>query len=44
VLLEWTLPPVLMSATFLERRHLPQRIRAFLDLIVQQIHAPLPQL
>jgi DNA-binding transcriptional LysR family regulator len=44
VLPEWTLPPVLMSATFLERRHLPQRIRAFLDLIVQQIHAPLPQL
>jgi DNA-binding transcriptional LysR family regulator len=44
VLPEWTLPPVLMSATFLERRHLPQRIRAFLDLIVQQIHAPRPQL
>jgi DNA-binding transcriptional LysR family regulator len=44
VLPEWNLPPVLMSATFLERRHLPQRIRAFLDLIVQQIHAPRPQL
>jgi len=38
VLPEWQIPPVLMSATFLERRHLPQRIRAFLDLIVQQIH------
>lgn len=38
VLPEWQIPPVLMAATFLERRHLPQRIRAFLDLIVQQIH------
>jgi DNA-binding transcriptional LysR family regulator len=38
VLPGWQIPPVLMSATFLERRHLPQRIRAFLDLIVQQIH------
>jgi DNA-binding transcriptional LysR family regulator len=37
VLPHWAIPPVLMSATFLERRHLPQRIRAFLDLIVQQI-------
>lgn len=40
VLADWSIPPVLMSATFLERRHLPQRIRAFLDLIVQQIQAP----
>jgi len=42
VLPDWAIPPVLVSATFLERRHLPQRIRAFLDLIVQQIHTPRP--
>ena len=37
VLPDWHIPPVPMAATFLERRHMPQRIRAFLDLIVQQI-------
>jgi DNA-binding transcriptional LysR family regulator len=42
VLPDWAIPPVLMSATFLERRHLPQRIRAFLDLIVQQIQRAEP--
>ena len=30
-------PPVTISATFLERRHLPRRVRAFIDLIAQAI-------
>jgi DNA-binding transcriptional LysR family regulator len=41
VLPDWHIPPVPMIATFLERRHLPQRIRVFIDLIVQAIQAPL---
>jgi len=27
---------------FLERRHMPQRIRAFIDLIAQAIHTARP--
>jgi DNA-binding transcriptional LysR family regulator len=30
-------PPVTISATFLERRHLPRRVRAFIDLIAEAI-------
>ncbi len=30
----WQIPPVAISATFLERRHMPLRIRAFIDLMV----------
>jgi DNA-binding transcriptional LysR family regulator len=33
-----TIPPVTISATFLERRHLPRRVRAFIDLIAEAIH------
>ena len=35
VLPQWRLSPVAVSATFLERRHLPRRIRVLLDLIAQ---------
>ena len=31
------IPPVVISATFLERRHMPLRIRAFIDLMVHAI-------
>ncbi len=34
VLPHWQIPPVAISATFLERRHMPVRIRAFIDLMV----------
>jgi DNA-binding transcriptional LysR family regulator len=37
VLSDWSLPTVPIFATFLERRHLPRRIRAFLDLIGEAI-------
>jgi DNA-binding transcriptional LysR family regulator len=37
VLPEWRIPPVPVVAMFLERRHMPQRIRAFIDLIAQAI-------
>jgi DNA-binding transcriptional LysR family regulator len=40
VLPEWRIPAVPVAATFLERRHMPQRIRAFIDLIAQEIQAP----
>jgi DNA-binding transcriptional LysR family regulator len=40
VLPEWRIPPVPVVAMFLERRHMPQRIRAFIDLIAQAIQAP----
>lgn len=39
VLPGWKLPPVVVAATFLERRHMPLRTRAFIDLIAQAIHA-----
>jgi DNA-binding transcriptional LysR family regulator len=37
VLPDWQIPPVEISATFLERRHMPLRIRAFIDLLAQAI-------
>jgi DNA-binding transcriptional LysR family regulator len=37
VLPGWRIPPVVISATFLERRHMPLRIRAFIDLMVHAI-------
>jgi len=37
VLPKWRIPPVVISATFVERRHMPQRIRVFIDLMVQAI-------
>jgi DNA-binding transcriptional LysR family regulator len=33
VLTDWEIPPLVVNATFLERRHLPLRVRAFLDFI-----------
>ena len=33
VLADWEIPPLVVTATFLERRHLPLRVRAFLDFI-----------
>jgi DNA-binding transcriptional LysR family regulator len=35
VLPQWRLPPIAVSATFLERRHLPRRIRVLLDQMAQ---------
>jgi DNA-binding transcriptional LysR family regulator len=40
VLTEWRIPPVPVVAMFLERRHMPQRIRAFIDLIARAIQVP----
>lgn len=40
VLPQWRIPPVPVVAMFLERRHMPQRIRAFIDLIAKAIQAP----
>ncbi len=40
VLPEWRIPPVPVVAMFLERRHMPQRIRAFIELIAKAIQAP----
>jgi len=37
VLPDWHIPPVTISATFLERRHMPLRIRAFIDMLAQGI-------
>jgi DNA-binding transcriptional LysR family regulator len=34
---EWQIPPVAISATFLERRHMPARVRAFIDMLVHAI-------
>jgi DNA-binding transcriptional LysR family regulator len=42
VLPEWPIPPVVISATFLERRHMPQRVRAFIDLMVNAINTVAP--
>jgi DNA-binding transcriptional LysR family regulator len=37
VLPTWTIPPLAVTATYLERRHVPLRIRAFLDFIRNEI-------
>lgn len=37
VLPDWQIPPVAISATFLERRHMPVRIRAFIDMLAHAI-------
>jgi DNA-binding transcriptional LysR family regulator len=42
VLPDWPIPPVVISATFLERRHMPQRVRVFIDLMVNAISAVAP--
>ena len=39
VLPEWRLPAIPVSATFLERRHLPRRIRVLLDQMVLAMQA-----
>ncbi len=35
----WRLPPVVVGAMFLERRHLPLRIRSFIDLLAEAIRS-----
>lgn len=37
VLPDWRIPSVAISATFLERRHMPVRIRAFIDMLAHAI-------
>ena len=39
---DWSLPTVPVSATFLERRHLPRRIRAFIDQMAEAIKGQPP--
>jgi DNA-binding transcriptional LysR family regulator len=39
VLTDWQIPPVPVSVTFLERRHMPLRIRAFIDMLAQAVEA-----
>ena len=36
VLPKWRIPPLTPSATYLERRYMPLRIRAFVDMIAEQ--------
>jgi len=36
VLPNWHLPPLVPAATYLERRYMPMRIRAFLDIVAAQ--------
>lgn len=40
VLPEWRIPPVVISAIFLERRHMPLRIRVFVDLLANAMQTP----
>jgi DNA-binding transcriptional LysR family regulator len=37
VLPEWQIPAITITATFLERRHMPLRIRALIDMLAQGI-------
>jgi DNA-binding transcriptional LysR family regulator len=37
VLPDWHIPPITISATFLERRHMPLRIRALIDMLAKSI-------
>ena len=37
VLQNWSIPPLPVTATYLERRHMPLRIRVFLDFIRNNI-------
>jgi DNA-binding transcriptional LysR family regulator len=37
VLPDWQIPPITISATFLERRHMPLRIRALIDMLAKGI-------
>jgi DNA-binding transcriptional LysR family regulator len=37
VLQDWQIPPITISATFLERRHMPLRIRTLIDMLAQGI-------
>jgi DNA-binding transcriptional LysR family regulator len=37
---DWQIPPVPLSVTFLERRHMPVRIRAFIDMLAEAIGKP----
>jgi DNA-binding transcriptional LysR family regulator len=37
VLPQWKIPPLAITATYLERRHVPRRIRAFLDFVRDEL-------
>jgi DNA-binding transcriptional LysR family regulator len=37
VLPQWKVPPLAITATYLERRHIPRRIRAFLDFVRDEL-------
>ena len=36
VLPRWSIPPLIPAATYLERRYMPLRIRAFLDTVAAE--------
>jgi len=38
ILTAWRIPPLIPSATYLERRYVPQRVRALLELIAAQFN------
>jgi DNA-binding transcriptional LysR family regulator len=40
----WNVPPLIPAATYLERRYMPLRIRAFLDTVAEQFKQDLPAL
>lgn len=40
LLADWELPPVVISAVFLERRHMPLRTRAFIELLAKTAREP----
>jgi DNA-binding transcriptional LysR family regulator len=44
VLPRWNIPPLIPSATYLERRYMPLRIRAFLDTVAAQFKQDPPAL
>ena len=43
VLPDWAIPPLVVSAVFLERRYLPLRIRTFVDFLISQLESPSAQ-
>jgi DNA-binding transcriptional LysR family regulator len=39
VLHDWKIPPLMVTATFVERRYMPRRVRVLLDFISEKINA-----
>ena len=43
VLADWPIPPVLVIATYVERRYMPRRVRLLLDFIAEMLDPKLPR-